>query len=137
MYIAHKTENSEQSLEEHLKNTAETAQKFAEVFGSGNTAYLTGYLHDYGKYTDRFQRRINGENISAPHAIYGALKARKDFKDIGKLMAYCIAGHHSGLPNGNDATETSRVRGLKLPVRLCHPWQFQSHHSRVRGLKHA
>ncbi|MBO1224126.1 MAG: HD domain-containing protein [Candidatus Scalindua sediminis] len=36
-------------LDEHLKNTAELAKSFADVFGSGEWAYLAGLWHDIGK----------------------------------------------------------------------------------------
>jgi HD superfamily phosphohydrolase YqeK len=56
-YYAHSLEGrppSEwQPLEEHLKNVAELARRFAEDFGAGDWRYLAGLWHDLG-------RKING-----------------------------------------------------------------------------
>jgi len=57
IYYAHSLEGRPQEewqrLEEHLKNVAELARKFAEPFGAGDWAYAAGLLHDVG-------REING-----------------------------------------------------------------------------
>ena len=38
-----------QLLEEHLKNTANLARKFAEPFGAGDWGWNADWLHDIGK----------------------------------------------------------------------------------------
>ena len=40
-------------LEDHLKNVAEMARKFAEDFNAGNWAYLAGLAHRSGIETKR------------------------------------------------------------------------------------
>jgi len=45
-----------QELEVHLKNVAEVARSFAEVFGAGEWGYLAGLWHDLGKYTMDFMK---------------------------------------------------------------------------------
>ena len=97
-YIAHRdAENgNEQSMVEHLKNTAELAAAFAHVFGARETAYFCGMLHDIGKYSNKFQRRIRGSNEQVDHATAGA-KVACENKDV--FSAVCIAGHHTGLPD--------------------------------------
>lgn len=62
-YIAHCDGEREQSILEHLQGTAEKAKDFAEVFEKGDWGYCCGMLHDIGKYSDKFQRRIRGEEI--------------------------------------------------------------------------
>ena len=57
-YIAHCDGEREQSILEHLQGTAEKAKDFAEVFEKGDWGYCCGMLHDIGKYSDKFQRRI-------------------------------------------------------------------------------
>ncbi|MHB8054236.1 MAG: CRISPR-associated endonuclease Cas3'' [Candidatus Aminicenantales bacterium] len=42
-------------LEEHLRATAERAQRFAESLGSGEWVYNAGRLHDLGKSDSSFQ----------------------------------------------------------------------------------
>jgi CRISPR-associated endonuclease/helicase Cas3 len=58
-YYAHTLEGKPPSdwqlLEEHLKNVAELARRFAEDFGAGDWGYLAGLWHDLGKYLSEFQ----------------------------------------------------------------------------------
>jgi HD superfamily phosphohydrolase YqeK len=37
-------------LEDHLKNVAEMARRFADAFHAGDWGYLAGVWHDLGKY---------------------------------------------------------------------------------------
>ena len=47
-----------QTVQEHLEGTAKLAADFARPFGEESQAYLAGLLHDIGKYSDDFQRRL-------------------------------------------------------------------------------
>lgn len=123
MYIAHRRDNdgTEQPLTEHLHQTAELAKKFAHPFGADEHAYRAGLLHDGGKYSDAFQRRIRG-GPKCDHSTAGAREADK-LGPMGRLLAYCIAGHHSGLLNagsasdtGAEATLTARLKKSDLPA---------------------
>ena len=58
----------EQALFEHLRNTAELAGKFADCFHCRDWGYACGLMHDIGKYSAEFQRRIRGENFSVDHS---------------------------------------------------------------------
>ncbi len=98
-YIAHMDPETEreQSLLEHLINTAKKAYKFARVFGAEDAGYFCGMLHDIGKYSEKFQRRIRGCSEKVDHSTAGALEAYR----LGNApAAFSIAGHHGGLPNG-------------------------------------
>ena len=97
-YIAHREEEREQLLLDHLTVTAEKAKKFAEVFGKGDWGYCCGMLHDLGKYSDKFQRRIRGKEIKVDHATAGA-RVCLELGGMYPFMEYCIAGHHAGLPD--------------------------------------
>lgn len=92
-----------QSLEEHSANVAELAKEFSLPFSDGERAFLTGRLHDIGKRNPAFQRHIIEENNEiVDHSIVGAaiLLNHNYIK-----AAFCVAGHHSGLPDkGNRAT---------------------------------
>ena len=57
-YIAHKQETRVQTVKEHLVGTAQLAREFAEKFGKEEWGYCCGLLHDIGKYSDEFQRKI-------------------------------------------------------------------------------
>jgi CRISPR-associated endonuclease/helicase Cas3 len=106
-YYAHTLEGKPpsewQPLEEHLQNVANLARGFAAHFGSGDLAYLGGLWHDLGKYQEQFQQRLMKVTNSVDHSIVGALHARESFEQCkfpcGTLLAYLIAGHHTGLPD--------------------------------------
>lgn len=99
-----------QKLQDHLQSVAELAQDRARVFGAGEWAHLTGLLHDLGKYSQEFQRRLHGSELRADHASAGAkIVVTHVAQTMGpqwglmaKLMAFAIAGHHTGLANGVD-----------------------------------
>ena len=108
---------AEQSIEEHCLNVARLAQELIyedeDSCGLKDLAYNAGLLHDFGKYRPDFQRYIlaaSGANQSgkvppkAPHAIVGAIEARRLFDDpmIADTLAYCISGHHRGLYDHNE-----------------------------------
>lgn len=106
-FIAHVTENDDsQTIKEHLLETAQIAKKFASSFNNSKSGYLCGLLHDIGKYSHAFQQRIRGQNIRVDHSTAGAIECEKQFQQIGRLLAYCIAGHHVGLPDGGSVVDT-------------------------------
>lgn len=106
--IAHKIEETGevQTVFEHLRGTAELAKSFAESFGSEDEAFRCGMLHDVGKYSEAFQRRINGAEIKVDHSTAGAAEAYK-MHDIP--AAFCIAGHHSGLPDTGSRADIDKT----------------------------
>ncbi|MDR0813408.1 MAG: CRISPR-associated helicase Cas3' [Oscillospiraceae bacterium] len=93
-------ESEWQTLDAHLTAVAALAREFAEQFGAGELAYAAGLLHDIGKATETFQQRLRGKNIHADHKTAGARIAVARYgKQLGKLLAYIISGHHGGLPD--------------------------------------
>ena len=114
MFIAHiwEQDNKIQTVEEHSKQTAIICKKNS-VDELKNISYNIGLLHDVGKYQDSFQRRIRGENIRVEHSTCGALVAEKEYHKILRfLFQYCIAGHHSGIPNGGMKIDTEDMSTL-------------------------
>lgn len=112
MYLAHIAEDGrEQSIKEHLENTANLAARFAEPFNLEVNAYIAGMLHDIGKYSDEFQKRLQG-GPKVDHSTAGALEAYKK-KMVEEV--FCVAGHHSGIPNGGGRAE---LEGASLNARL-------------------
>lgn len=124
--FAHSTARGDKTdwhvLAEHLVSVARIAADNAKVFGMEALASPAGLLHDLGKYTVDFQRRIAGDAIRVDHASRGAMLAVQRYGQIGYLLAYAIAGHHAGLANGAESGERSalneRLLGIGLPPLL-------------------
>ena len=87
-----------ETVAEHLHSVAETASSYAEAFGSGNQAQYAGLLHDLGKYSAQFQRRLSVKNEpSRDHWTLGAIAAISQQPTFGHFPALAIQGHHVGL----------------------------------------
>lgn len=117
-----------QSLEEHLTQVGDLAGSFARPFGAEQWARLAGRWHDLGKYAKAFQDYLvlsaEGDTHQAEtrgridHSTAGARHAVETGGTLGHLLAYVIAGHHSGLLDG-------RNEGACLDARLrkvLEPW---------------
>ncbi len=100
----------EQSVKEHLINVAQLSEKFAvEIIKP--LAYAVGEAHDVGKYAKTFQDRLKGANVKFEHSSCGAIEYNKAVhneqeKIIALMLEYCIAGHHTGLPDGGEDADT-------------------------------
>ncbi|WP_386687479.1 CRISPR-associated helicase Cas3' [Lonepinella sp. MS14437] len=121
-YYAHSLENQPencwQTMRSHAQNVGETAALFAAVFAAQEIARYTGQLHDLGKYTPEFDRRLHGGK-SVDHATAGAKIAIERWGDkLGKLAAFCIAGHHAGLANGNGEGDNHRTLSQRLDLQF-------------------
>ncbi|HZJ78565.1 MAG TPA: CRISPR-associated helicase Cas3' [Clostridia bacterium] len=95
-----------QTVKEHLDGVANLAEGFGNSFSSGDYAYLCGMLHDIGKYSKKFQKRIFEGGNRADHSTAGALEINNRLQGIGFLLSYCVAGHHTGLPDGGSIADT-------------------------------
>ena len=120
LFYAHSAKNLSESqwqtLSSHLAQVGEMAAGFASVFGAQEIARYIGQLHDLGKYTPEFAARLRGGK-SVDHATAGAKIAVERFSDkAGKLMAFCIAGHHAGLANGDGEGNNRRTLAQRLAL---------------------
>lgn len=97
----------EQLLSEHLRQTAELAEKNAvEPFKP--IAHAIGLAHDIGKYAEAFQARLRGSSKRFEHSACGAIEYRELFggsktpgdQIIASMIEFCIACHHTGLQDG-------------------------------------
>lgn len=123
-FIAHVRQNEAGSwekphlLKEHLDGTAKLAGLYAAKFKSEEWGRMLGLLHDAGKGRISWQEYLRkksgyGYDVEAhleekkgkiPHAIHGAKIAEEVFpRGGGRILAYCIAGHHAGLPDWSGA----------------------------------
>lgn len=103
-WLAHISEDGArvQTIREHLTGTAKRAQEFARPFGGQEQAYLAGELHDIGKYSRAFQRRLRGAAGRVDHSTAGAQEA---FRMNQPEVVFAIAGHHGGMPDFGTRTD--------------------------------
>ena len=113
MYIAHKTDDSVQTVKEHCYATAKMGEMYA-ITPLKKLVYGMGLLHDIGKYQASFQKKINDNlNFRIEHSACGAIAAKEKYKNaLLLLMQYCIAGHHSGIPDGGYINDTPDMNTL-------------------------
>lgn len=133
-FFAHSVQHMDRAgwhvLLDHLRGTAERCERFADAFGAGEAGQIAGLLHDLGKYSTEFQRYLTGEGARVEHSTAGAKIAAEHWQNpLGRMIAYCIAGHHAGLANARESGARGalleRLRcefGKHIPA-LCPDWQ--------------
>jgi hypothetical protein len=120
-FIAHQN----QALCDHLEGVAKFAKSNAEKIGMGKYGELLGLLHDFGKYSAKFQKyiadalkkndpdfnpdededyedpagRLGRIDHSTAGAQYLSIKTgtTNAHKILGQLLSLCLVSHHSGL----------------------------------------
>lgn len=112
-----------QSLADHSVGVARLAGNFAAPFLSGSHAALSGNCHDLGKARNAFQSylfRCNGVEDANPdygdrtHAMAGAIWLWRHAGNLGKALAYCVAGHHAGLPDWSGGVNPNGALAVSL-----------------------
>ena len=121
-YIAHlrKSDGQIQSVQAHLKETAVLAKAFAKKLNLELAGELLGLMHDFGKYSRKFQKYIHDETgllnpdlddeESTPngskvdHSTAGAQWVYRELRKFGvaqgigelfgQMLGLCIASHH-------------------------------------------
>lgn len=126
-------------LATHLDEVAITAARFAEAFGGSQWGEIVGRCHDLGKASEEFQAYLrrsspvdaadagveDGPKGRVDHSTYGARYVGRSVPGpTGQLMAYCVAGHHAGLPDESSDDEAKQGgtlrRRLDVSVRIPH-----------------
>lgn len=162
-FIAHVRKNEDGTwanphrLSDHIADTARQAEAFTTEFHSGAWGKAAGLAHDAGKGRLLWQRylrlksgydeeaHLEGKRGKVPHAIHGAELVEHLFGNgIGRILAYCIAGHHTGLPDWSSAEgagqaslqfqktqvkdlddiESSIIDNIRLAKPSLPPWKF-------------
>ena len=104
MLVAHTSKDGRtQSLSEHLHNAGDLAGLLASQFGCEEWARHAGLVHDIGKSAPAFQRYLLEDGPKTEHAAAAAIAL---YQLNTHLLAYCAAGHHAGMPDGGDGTDT-------------------------------
>ena len=121
-FIAHvrKTDKCPQSVQTHLVETSELAKIFARKLNLEPVGELLGLMHDFGKYSRKFQKYIHDETSlfnpdlddeeSTPngskvdHSTAGAQWVYRELRKFGaeqgigelfgQMLGLCIASHH-------------------------------------------
>lgn len=137
-YIAHLNEERTQTLKDHLCGTAELAGYFAGRFGKSDWGYACGMLHDIGKYSLAFQDKIkNNSDRRVDHSTAGA-KACFEKGGMYSFMSYCIAGHHSGLPDYGSSSDPGNAPTLqgrkKKHIEDCDAYKSEIHIPEIKTL---
>ncbi len=129
-----------QPLEEHLKNVAEMAAKFAKPFGGDKWAYLAGLWHDLGKYSPDFQAKLLNENgietdyIPTGKVIHsdagGHLACLKGWQlGAERVLSWLIMGHHAGLADFHP----DEIGAKSLSIRMRDPYRSKEIFKHVPG----
>lgn len=130
----------------HLNKVALWSAKFAsEMFAPSSLefacardwGYLAGLWHDLGKFPQEWQDYLrskvdpHSDDVSGKvdHSTAGAQQAVSVHPALGHLLAYSIAGHHSGLLDGksNAACQATRLQKTNLPDFQDAPSEITSH----------
>lgn len=157
-YIAHVRRNEDgtwaepQSLEDHLIGTARSAAAFAADFDSESWGYAAGVSHDTGKGTHDWQRYLRNKSGFDEDAHLETKVGKKEHsapsaklieealgKGAGRILSYCVAGHHAGLADwlGSQSALAFRLQNTNsvgIPSEFCEqivryrpsqpPWKF-------------
>ncbi len=112
-YYAHSANRAGQwhRLSDHLEAVGRLARVFANAAPWREEAGLAGAQHDLGKYGDRFQNRLHGQESGLDHWSLGAWLALKKHQAVAAALA--IQGHHIGLQRG-DPTSLMGLDPTKL-----------------------
>ena len=116
-YYAHKSDDGRlQPLADHLKETAELAGLFAAAFKSREHGWLIGFLHDSGKASLGFTRRLLHQGNKVDHSTLGA----QFLSEAGmRALSFTVAGHHTGLADyGADTSPDEGVLARRLQKQV-------------------
>ncbi len=118
----------------HALHVSHLAARFAETMiaarHSGlkelarSAAHLLGLWHDMGKASEPFQHHLHAAGDphtletdgKIDHASAGAQHAASAIPYLGVLLAYVIAGHHSGLPDWHGLGDSVLKKRLRKSI---------------------
>jgi len=128
-FYAHSANDAQawHSLKDHLTSVGQLSAQFAGNADWRDEARFAGEAHDLGKYGNRFQARLRGEDAGLDHWSQGAWMALNLRAAEGNApspaiaAALAIEGHHIGLQSAN-ADMLRRLKPSQIatnhPLRL-------------------
>ena len=130
-------------LEIHLRKVEEFSAILAGDFGASAWGSVLGRCHDLGKFSQGFQSYLLGSGLKSvdagaeedndthafgkrvDHSTFGARLIHKAASGIaGQILAFCVAGHHTGLPDetsSEDVKQRSTLRHKLDPAKYVIP----------------
>lgn len=93
---------------DHLAEVGKLAERYGEEIGRTEEAGVAGRLHDFGKYSDRFQGVLLGTHHGIDHAVGGAVYLyllKKNARLRYTAVIESILGHHDGLRSMGELNE--------------------------------
>lgn len=124
-------------LSDHLLEVERMTRAFADRLGAADWGGIVGFCHDLGKASNEFQAYLRcsndradaGEETGSPlridHSTFGARYLAKKFPGLaGQILAFCIAGHHAGLPNESSSEDESQRSTLRYRLDERNPINF-------------
>lgn len=134
-------------LEIHLNNVAQSAATFAEVFEARPWGEVLGRCHDFGKLSEDFQSYLHAAGAKSAdagaeddmdnhtqgkrldHSTFGARFLKESVPGIrGQILAFCAAGHHTGLP---DETSSDDLGGRSTLRYKLDPAKYSIPHAQA------
>ncbi len=112
-FFAHRRDGEDrenwQPLIKHIQKTAEIARDLGTDANVADLAYIAGMVHDLGKYSTEFQKRLEG-GPRVDHSTAGAKELKillegTPQEAFAQLLTYPIMGHHAGLPDYGNETD--------------------------------
>lgn len=147
--LADHDESHWETLTDHLDDVAHHAEQYASPFGAAAWGNVLGRCHDLGKGSAKFQAKLHAANPKdaedagieeqasaanqrVDHSTFGARYVAEGLGGVaGEMLAYCIAGHHAGLPNGRITEDATSKSTLEARLDAA---QVQLHHVDDPGL---
>ena len=143
--------SSWEPLSVHLDKVSQSAADFAGAFGALLWGDVLGRCHDLGKLSNEFQRYLHDAGLKSvdagaeddadthtpgkrvDHSTFGARFVEQHVGgSAGQLLAFCIAGHHTGLP---DETSTDDLGGRSTLRYKLDSTQYPIAHAEPPGIE--
>jgi CRISPR-associated endonuclease/helicase Cas3 len=108
-------------LPKHLEEVAALCSSYAAAFHASDWGWIAGRCHDLGKASAEFQAYLHSSNPDAKdageesssgkrvdHSTFGARYVASALPGpVGRMLAFCIAGHHAGLADASPVEDQS------------------------------